>query len=61
MGYKRVANFFLNKEKDATGNRPAWKGSITLDKTVDAGEMILISGWNKDGNISCAVSIKEEE
>ena len=48
MGYKRVANFFLNKEKDATGNRPGWKGSITLDKDVKAGENILISVGNSE-------------
>tara|TARA_R110002020_G_scaffold45737_5_gene130678 strand:- start:1057 stop:1242 length:186 start_codon:yes stop_codon:yes gene_type:complete len=58
--YKRVANFFLNKDKEATGNRPTWRGDITLDKPVQAGEKILISGWDKEGNISCAVSIKED-
>mgnify|MGYP001344047674 FL=1 len=60
MGFKRVANFFLNKE-DATGNKPQYRGKITLDKTVHAGEEILISGWVKQGNISCAVSLKEND
>ena len=61
MGFKRVANFFLNKEKDTSGNKPQYRGKITLDKDVMQGEEILISGWVKDGNISCAVSLKEDE
>lgn len=61
MGFKRVANFFLNKEDDSTGNKPQYRGKITLDKTVNAGEEILISGWVKQGNISCAVSLKEDD
>tara|TARA_R100000664_G_C2757274_1_gene145434 strand:- start:693 stop:878 length:186 start_codon:yes stop_codon:yes gene_type:complete len=61
MGFKRVANFFLNKEEDTSGNKPQYRGKIKLDKDVMKGEEILISGWVKDGNISCAVSLKEED
>ena len=60
MGYKKVANFMLTKQGDTTGGKPSWKGSIALDKPVMAGETILISGWDKEGNISCAVSVKED-
>ena len=61
MGFTRVANFFLNKEKDTSGNKPQFRGKITLDKDVKKGDEILISGWGKDGSISCAGSLKDEE
>ena len=47
MVFKRVANFFLNKEEDTSGNKPQYRGKIKLDKDVMKGEEILISGWIK--------------
>ena len=56
MGFKRVANFFLNKEEDTSGNKPQYRGKIKLDKDVMKGEEILISG-NRENNCAFSLSI----
>ena len=59
MKYIKVANFFLNGE-EAVGNKPNWKGRIKFEESVKANQEYYIAGWNKDGNISCAVTRVEE-
>ena len=60
MKYIKVANFFLNTEK-AEGNRPNWKGKVKFEEAVQADKEYYIAGWDKDGNISCAITRSEDE